>query len=454
MKSNLLCPKCQTEGHGKFCSNCGTAYQVNKSEFYSLLQSKFKDRAFLELTDTEQIAAEPRLVNLAERYGEDFGQFVGVYGRCSHYFVMSITKLVFFIKADGKTYEELHELVDNMSYEYDQLSHELGFDDRNNLRIAYYFIFEEPVEDEFFEQIYRLNNNVRNPFKKKSKRRFRTLERKQPVVFFTSFGIDMDQLRVSGYSMEVTKDEIRELITQVTGKELDKNRGQHWHDKLIIKVMDQLPDKSFVQEQLRMIYSPTLLAFLIKKDRITTLKFVTFFGAFAATSQVLNDWVPDRAQSLAKVLSLTDYDLLNVLIAFVPMFILSMLIHGSFKMIKGQGTFKESMTATFISSVIFIVLVQLVTVLYENDMRTVGTSVVQSATTTAFVFSLFYLGSLFRRIHLVTMAKSVIITTVFFALASVLGSYIKLDSFEDEIDTVEKVYDKLGGDELLDKGRN
>lgn len=451
MKANLLCPNCQSEGQGKFCSNCGTAYQVDKSEFYALMQSKFKDRAFLDLDNAQQIAMDPRLMNLSERFGEYFNQFSGVYGRCSNYFVMSITKLVFFIKADEYTYDQLHELVDNISNDFDQLGDELGFNDNHNLRMAFYFIFEEPVENELFEQIFRLNNNVRNLFRKKSKKRFRTLDKKRPFVFFTSFGIDMDLLRVSGYSIDVSKSEIRELITQVTGKEVDKNKGQHWHDKLFSKVMDQLPDKSFVQEQLKMIFSPTLLAFLIKKDRITTLKFITFFGAFAAASQVLNDWVPERASSLAKVLSLTDFDLLNVLIAFIPMFMLALLIHGAFKMTKGQGTFKESMTATFISSVMFIVLVQMVTIVYENDVRTVGTSVIQTALTTAFVFSLFYLGSLFRRIHLVSMTKSVIITTLFFGLASVAGTFINLDSLEDEIDTVEKVYDQLGGDELLEK---
>lgn len=451
MKANLLCPNCQSEGQGKFCSNCGTAYQVDKSEFYALMQSKFKDRAFLDLADSEQIANESRLVTMAERFGEDFKQYIGVYGRCSHYFVMSITKLVFFIKADGYTYEELHALVDNMSFEFDQLRDELGFNEKNNLRIAYYFIFEEPVENELFEQIFRLNNNFRKLFRKKSNLRFRTLDGKNPAVYFTSFGVDINQVRVSGYSMDVSKSEIRELVTQVTGKELDEKRALHWHDKLINKVMDQLPDKSFVQEQLKMIFSPTLLAYLIKKDRITTLKFVTFFGAFAAASQVLNDWVPERASSLAKVLSLTDFDLLNVLIAFIPMFILALLIHGAFKVTKGQGTFKESMTATFISSVMFIVLVQMVTIIYENDVRTVGTSVIQTALTTAFVFSLFYLGSLFRRIHLISMTKSVIITTLFFGLASIAGTFINLESLEDDIDTVEKVYDQLGGDELLDK---
>ncbi len=452
MKANLLCPKCQTEGQGNFCSNCGTAYQVDKSEFYALLQSKFKDRAFVGLDDPEKIALDPRLVSVSERFGESFKRYKGVYGRCSNYFVMSITKLVIFIKADGYSYDQLHELVDNMSHEFDQLGGELGFNDNHNLRIAFYFIFEEPVDNELFEQIFRLNNNARNPFRKKSKKRFRTLDKKRPFVFFTSFGIDMDQLRVSGYSIDVSKSEIRELITQVTGKEVDKNKGEHWHDKLFSKALDQLPDKSFVQEQLKMIFSPTLLAFLIKKDRITTLKFVTFFGAFAAASQVLNDWVPERAQSLARILSLTEYDILNVLIAFVPMFVLSLLIHGAFKMSKGQGGFKESMTATFMSSVIFIVLIQLVTIIYENDSRTVGTSVIQTAMTTALIFSLFYLGSLYRRIHLVSMTRSVIITTVFFALASVIGSFIKLDKLEDEIDTVEQVYDKLGGDELLEKG--
>lgn len=451
MKANLLCPKCQTEGQGKFCSNCGSAYQIDKSEFYTLLQSKFKDRAFLELDNTEQIMLDARLVNVAERFGEDFKQFKGVYGRCSNYFVMSITKLVFFIKADGYSYDQLHELVDNISFDFDQLGGEMGFNDNHNLRIAFYFVFEESVDNELFEQIYRLNNNARNPFRKKSKKRFRTLDKKRPYVFFTSFGIDMDKLRVSGYSIDVSKSEIRELITQVTGQEVDENRGEHWHDKVFNKVMDQLPDKSFVQEQLKMIFSPTLLAFLIKKDRITTLKFVTFFGAFATASQVLNDWVPERAQSLARILSLTEYDILNVLIAFIPMFVLTLLIHGAFKLINGQGDFKESMTATFMSSVIFIVLIQLVTILYENDMRTVGTSVIQTALTTALVFSLFYLGSLYRRIHLVSMTKSVIITTLFFALASLIGSFINLDSLEDEIDTVEQVYDKLGGDELLEK---
>lgn len=451
MKANLLCPKCQTEGKGKFCSNCGTAYQIDKSEFYSLLQSKFKDQAFLDLGQVEQITLDPRLVILAERFGKEFEHFKGVYGRCSNYFVVSITKLVFFIKADGYTYDQLHKLVDNISHNFDQLGEELGFNENHNLRIAFYFIFEEPVENELFEQIFRLNNNVRNPFRKKSKKRFRTLDKKRPYVFFTSFGVDMDQLRVSGYSIDVSKNEIRELITQVTGKEVDENRGQHWHDKLFNKAIDQLPDKSFVQEQLKMIFSPTLLAFLIKKDRITTLKFVTFFGAFATASQVLNDWVPERAQSLAKVLSLTDYDILNVLIAFIPMFVLSMMIHGAFKMVKGQGDFKESMTATFMSSVIFIVLIQLVIIMYENDMRTVGTSVIQTALTTALVFSLFYLGSLFKRIHLVSMTKSVVITTLFFGLASLIGSLINLDSLEDEIDTVEKVYDKLGGDEILEE---
>ncbi|MDW3193885.1 MAG: Yip1 family protein [Cytophagales bacterium] len=454
MKANLLCPKCQTEGQGNFCSNCGTAYQIDRSEFYTLLQSKFKDRAFVDINIKDQIALDPRLMNVAERFGENFKQYQGVYGRCSNYFVMSITKLIFFIKADGYSYDQLHELVDNISHEFDQLGNELGFNDNHNLRIAFYFVFEQPVDDELFEQIYRLNNNARNPFRKKSKRRFRTLDKKRPYVFFTSFGIDMDKLRVSGYSIDVSKDEIRELITQVTGKEADENRGQHWHDKLFNKVMDQLPNKSFVQEQLKMIFSPTLLAFLIKKDRITTLKFVTFFGAFATVSQVLNDWVPERAQSLAKVLSLTEYDILNVLITFIPMFVLSLMIHGAFKFIKGQGDFKESMTATFMSSVIFIVLIQLITIIYENDSRTVGTSVIQTAMTTALVFSLFYLGSLFRRIHLVSMTKSVVITTVFFALASVVGSFINLDSFEDEIDTVEKVFDQIGADELLEKSED
>lgn len=451
MKSNLLCPKCQAEGQGKFCSNCGTAYQVDKKEFYALLQSKFKDRAFLDLNVPAQVADEPRLVSLSEYFSANFKQFAGVYGRCSHYFVMSITKLIFFVKADGYTYDQLHELVDNMSYEFDQRSHELGFNNKNNLRIAFYFIFEEPVEDTLFEQIFQLNNNVRNPFRRSTKKHFRTLEGKNPAVFFSSFGLDMDQLRVSGYSIDVSKGEVRKLITQVTGKEVDKDRKVHWHDKLFNKVLDQLPDKAFVQEQLKMIFSPTLLAFLIKKDRITTLKFITFFGAFATFSQVLNDWAPERAGPLAKILSLTDYDILNVLIAFVPMFILSLLIHGAFRMSKGQGTFKQTMTATFISVVMFIVAVQLVTIIYENDARTVGTSVITSAVVTSIVFALFYWGSLFRRIHQVSVFKSVLITTVFFTFASIVGSYINLESLDDEIETVEKVYDRIGGDELLKK---
>lgn len=412
------CLSCGSLASGRYCWNCGESLKSDKEKYPAMLAHQYQERAFVHINDKDEIVREPFLTKLSECFGDFFIQADTVMVRTNDIAFARFSQLVLILNGDGKTNDEMKVFMESFARHAEQNQDQWQRSNKDLMTMAIYFVFNEGAPKGFFDEvnIQRRSLNPLNPknWAELNRRRKHLGDITNATFYPQSMSIDLKSGEVEGICLELTKAEIISKLGNFADRMPVAKPKKSWV-KFVEEIFgdefgDDLSKMSFLKEQLRMVYSATLLSYLIKTRRITVLKFIVFFGAMVTISQLLSSIADAYTGPIHRVLTMTDYEIINVGIAVIPLSLLGLINHLVFKLFGGVATMQQTLMATWMSGVLLVPAIQIAAFLGADDTS----SAVESTVVACLTFAVLYLGPLFKRLHEVGQIKATLLTAVFY----------------------------------------